>query len=207
MGGTTTVVSSTAGPTTTRTSISPPRRRGKTSRANILRAQSPAIAPIAGQLRQKRIEHTRGLQEAVEKIMAAMERQEELAEKRHDELRTELREIRAENDLLREELRECKEELHACKDTIHIQATNRTTYAAAAARAVEAAAGNESSPLLNHQSRNSPDSTPNTLLSLPEFDLDLTGAYGVHLENPAVKDIQERTQQAFKSHVPSQDIG
>ena len=47
--------------------------------------QVSAAAPIVAQL-QGRIDQTKGLQEAVNKIIEAMKAQEELAEKRHNEL-------------------------------------------------------------------------------------------------------------------------
>jgi outer membrane murein-binding lipoprotein Lpp len=176
----------------------PPKRKGRPSKRNL--TQSSTVAPLVAQLRQGRIDQTNGLQVAVDKIMAAINRQEELAEQRHDELRAQMQELRAENDQLRQELRECKEELNACKETIQRGTNNRATYA-------EVAVGNESSPHPNQRSPNSPNNSPGTPLNLPGFDLDMTEAYGVHFENATIKDIRERMQQAFKSHAPTQDIG
>ncbi|KAF2175450.1 hypothetical protein K469DRAFT_702197 [Zopfia rhizophila CBS 207.26] len=187
--------------TPTGTNHNPPQRKTrKLPKMNMLQTQASTAAPIAAQLRQGRIDQTKGLQEAVNKIITAIKEQEELAEKRHSELRAELQEIRAQNEHLKQELRECKEELQAYKNTLLSGANNRPTYAAAAARS-------GGSPQLNHQSPSSSNYPSDTLLSLPGFDLDMTEAYGMHMENANVKNIRERIQQAFKSHEPTQDIG
>ncbi|KAF2176111.1 hypothetical protein K469DRAFT_755893 [Zopfia rhizophila CBS 207.26] len=89
------------------------------------------------------IDQTKGLQEAVNKIMIAMKKQEVLAERRHNELRTELQEVRAQNEHLKQELRECKEELQAYKDTLLSGANSRPTYAAVVT-------GNRDSPQPGH---------------------------------------------------------
>lgn len=104
--------------TPTGTTHNPPQRKTrKLPKTNMLQTQESAAAPIVAQLRQGRIDQMKGLPEAVNKIIIAMKKQEELAEKRHSELRAKLQEVRAQNEHLRQELRECKEELQACKDT------------------------------------------------------------------------------------------
>ncbi|KAF2179640.1 hypothetical protein K469DRAFT_693886 [Zopfia rhizophila CBS 207.26] len=70
----------------------PQRKTRKPPKMNILQTQA-SVAPIVAQLQQRRIDQTKGLQEAVNKIMIAIKEQEVLAERRHNELRTKLQEV------------------------------------------------------------------------------------------------------------------
>ncbi|KAH7111292.1 hypothetical protein B0J11DRAFT_194285 [Dendryphion nanum] len=152
------------------------------------------------QLRRGRIDQTKGLQQAVDRIITLMKEQEEVAEKRHSELRAELQEARVQNEHLKQELRECKEEIQGCREALQLGASNRPTYAAVAAETRD-------SIQADHQTPGMPDGSSGTLMSLPGFDLDMTEAYGVHMEDASIKRIRERIHQAFKSHGPTQDIG
>ena len=178
----------------------PQRKTRKPSRTIRLRTQTSTATPMVSQLRQGRLDQTKGLQEAVDRIIAAMENQEELAEQRHNELLAEMQEMRTQNERLKQELHECKEELRTCKDTILRSANSRPTYAAVTAE-------NRDSPQRDPRAPETLNSSSDTLMSLPGFDLDMTQAYGMHIENASVKNIRERIQEAFKSHGPTQDIG
>ncbi|KAK7177792.1 hypothetical protein PSPO01_16157, partial [Paraphaeosphaeria sporulosa] len=188
--------------TPTSTIHNSPQRKTRKTKTMRLQTLTSAAAPIASQLRQGRIDQTKGLQEAVDKIMAAMKEQEELADERHRELQAELQGFRAQNEQLKQELHECKQEIKACKDALALAqgATNRPTYAAALTSTRESPQPSQPIP----SNTNGPS---DTLASLPGFDLDMTEAYGMHMEDASVKRIRERIQQAFKSHGPTQDIG
>ena len=150
--------------TPTGTTHNPPQRKTrKLPKTNMPQTQVSVAALIVAQLRQGRIDQTKGLQEAVNKIIEAMKAQEELAEKRHNELRAEMQEVRAQNEHLKQELRECKEELQKCKDALLRGASSRPTYAAAVA-------GNTASPQSSRQSPGTSNNPADTLLGLPGFD-------------------------------------
>ncbi|KAF2452253.1 hypothetical protein BDY21DRAFT_375689, partial [Lineolata rhizophorae] len=109
-----------------------------------------------------------------------MKEQEELADERHRELQAELQELRAQNEQLKQELHECKQEIKACKDAPAQGAINRSTYAAALTSTRE-------SPQPSQPIPNNTNGPSDTLASLPGFDLDMTEAYGMHMEDASVK--------------------
>ena len=50
------------------------KRKGRSPKANLLQAKTSTMVPIVAQLLQGRIDQTKGLQEAVNKIIAAIEK-------------------------------------------------------------------------------------------------------------------------------------
>ena len=102
----------------------PQRKKGRASKTNVLELQAQDTAPIVAQLRQGRVGQTKGIQDAFNKIMAAMERQEQQAEKRYNELHAKMQELEVQNEQLRGEIRECKEKLLAGKDAHQHSSSN-----------------------------------------------------------------------------------